>query len=57
MSTPKDAYRIGDYLTKSIKIKVECHCGWHGIVDDLLGSDDEDTLWCPQCGTSGWIYS
>jgi len=33
-------------------------CGWRGSVAELLGVDpDEDTtLWCPQCGTSGWVY-
>ena len=33
-------------------------CGWRGETVELLGVDpDEDpTLWCPQCGTSGWEY-
>jgi len=56
MGAPEDSYRIGDYFDKPLKWRVECCCGWKGVVDDLLGVDDEETLWCPQCRTTGWVY-
>ena len=35
-------------------------CGWRGSVVDLLedpdDSDPRSTMWCPQCGSTGWIY-
>lgn len=40
--------------------QVTCPCGWHGCVYDLLGvdrdEDDTNTMWCPQCKTTGWFY-
>jgi hypothetical protein len=39
------------------KIKVVCQCGWKGHAGQLLGVDDEDTLWCPRCRTIGWEYA
>ncbi len=58
MSAPKDAYRIGDYfISTPLKWEVHCPCGWHGTVDDLLGVDYNNTLWCPQCQGTGWVYS
>ena len=31
-------------------------CGWKGHVTELVAVPDEETLWCPQCGGSCWIY-
>lgn len=31
-------------------------CNWHGRGYELLCEPDTSTLWCPQCGTSGWTY-
>lgn len=38
--------------------KVTCDCGWRGGVWELLGidPDEDETLWCPQCGGIGWTY-
>lgn len=34
-------------------------CGWHGNFVELLGvdPDEDETLWCPQCGSSGWVFN
>lgn len=33
-------------------------CNWKGGTAELLGIDpDEDqTMWCPRCGSIGWMY-
>lgn len=33
-------------------------CGWKGHTTDLLcvDPDENTTMWCPQCGTSSWLY-
>ena len=31
-------------------------CNYHGFGYELLCEDDEDTLWCPRCGTAGWAW-
>lgn len=31
-------------------------CGYQGTADELLGEENEDTLYCPVCGTAGWIW-
>ena len=36
--------------------KIECGCGFRGRLGDLLANDD-DTMWCPRCGSSGWMYA
>ena len=38
---------------------VECQCGWHGHVTELLGVDPDEnsTMWCPQCTCATWEYS
>lgn len=37
--------------------KVKCQgCGWSGGIWELLAVDEEETMWCPLCKTSGWIY-
>lgn len=39
------------------RMKVRCQgCRWRGHVGELLGEDDESTLWCPQCGGATWVY-
>lgn len=39
---------------------VNCPCGWHGLMGELLVDPDDknpdSTMWCPECNTSGWIY-
>lgn len=37
-------------------VTVSCSCGWKGHVGQLLGEDEDDTLWCPQCQGAGWTY-
>ena len=37
--------------------RVKCKCGWKGRAGQLLGVDENDTMWCPQCRTWGnWVY-
>ena len=31
-------------------------CNYSGMGEELLCTDDDDTLWCPMCRTSGWIW-
>lgn len=31
-------------------------CGTRGKGHDLLCEEDDTTLWCPNCGTSDWIW-
>jgi len=33
-----------------------CSCGYSGKGHELLCEEDETTLWCPVCGTAGWIW-
>ena len=33
-----------------------CDCGYQGIAPELLVEEDDTTLWCPQCRTTGWIW-
>lgn len=33
-----------------------CECGYHGKGHELLCEEEETTLYCPQCGTAGWIW-
>ena len=57
MSAPDNAYRIDKFGGDDIShIKVSCPCGWHGHLGELLGVDDEETLWCPWCRTAAWTY-
>lgn len=36
---------------------VTCRCGWKGPGGHLLGVDENETLWCPQCRTWGnWTW-
>jgi len=67
MSAPKHAEPLGldgwiDQKTgkecdKSDFPKVKCECGFRGGVWELLGVDEEDTMWCPRCRTAGgWMY-
>lgn len=43
-------------------IRITCSCGWRGCVTELmtcgLPAEEEcgTDLWCPVCGTIGWIY-
>lgn len=43
-----DGNELGSY-------SCEC-CGAEGRLGDLLGVDDDDTLWCPVCRTSSVIF-
>ena len=36
--------------------RVKCDCGWRGDIGELLGCDETETMKCPQCTSSGWIY-
>ena len=31
-------------------------CGYKGKAGELLCVKEEDTLWCPICRTSGWVW-
>ena len=54
---PTGSYRIGDYFRHKVLLPCKCYCGWKGVIDDLLGTDDDDILYCPQCKNSGgWYY-
>ena len=33
-----------------------CDCGYKGEAGELLVEEDDTTMWCPQCGTAGWIW-
>ncbi len=67
MSAPKHAYPIGkptrdsgnkDEIANLETLPVfECDCcGYVGGGKELLGVDDESTMWCPICRTSGWVW-
>lgn len=68
MSAGKDAKPIGlnGWLIKGRDISadevksslpgVSCDCGWNGGLWELLEEDGSETIWCPQCRTSGWEY-
>lgn len=67
MAAPGHAKPIGEegwfepFVPKGRRVPppVRCDgCGWRGVVTELLGVDPEEqqTLWCPRCGTSGWTY-
>lgn len=38
------------------KITLSCECGFHGSVGELLVIDDDAGMFCPNCGSPGWIY-
>jgi len=71
MSAPEHAKPVGtggwrnadDSLLSKEEVEADpafqviCQCGWKGHVGQLLGVDEEDTLWCPQCRTIGWEYT
>lgn len=63
MSAPKDAKRLDAHASaekkKDYKLeRVKCSCSWSGHLGELLCEEqgDDETLWCPQCRTSGWDY-
>ena len=60
MSAPEDAKPIGCEGCQDNDLPdFECQgCGYSGSGSELLGTDpDEDpTLWCPVCETSGWAW-
>lgn len=31
-------------------------CNHVGKGEHLLGVNDEETMWCPRCRTSGWVW-
>jgi len=65
MSAPETAYPIGPVLydsegrevSRRKQANVVCTCSWRGKFGDLLGTNNEETLWCPQCKTTGWCFS
>ncbi len=61
MSAPDNAKPIGEPDTNmddgKISPLVKCYsCNWEGRWMELLGVDDEKTLWCPLCKSSGWEF-
>lgn len=34
----------------------KCPCGYEGRGHELLCVDESETLWCPVCRTSGWVW-
>jgi len=60
MSAPKDAYVIGDTTQRNensiLCTPVICKCGWQGSFCQLLGHDDHDQQWCPQCRKTNWKW-
>jgi hypothetical protein len=49
----------GNPVAKGKLPGANCPCGWSGKVFELLADDDSDntTLYCPQCETSGWLFT
>lgn len=62
MSAPDDAYVLqegcdGPTNMKPFTIPVVCEsCGWKGTWGALLGSDDQETIWCPMCRVAAWVW-
>ena len=58
MSAPEHAEPIGESDTSIPLPDFECAgCGYVGNGSELLGVDDDDlNLWCPICGTMGWVW-
>jgi len=70
MSAPKKSYPVGKPAERDDRGRaLDAHgkpippqpvtcggCGWKGDMLDLLGCDDENTLWCPLCGSSTWSF-
>ena len=60
MAAPNYAEPIGDPDDGEELPDFECECcGYEGNGRELLGVDPDEntTLWCPQCRTSGWIWA
>ena len=58
MSAPENARPIGKPPNDSEDLPTfECMgCGYKGGGEELLGVDDQETMWCPICKTSGWVW-
>ncbi len=59
MSAPDYAEPIGEPEDGPPLPDFECECcGCEGNGSELLGVDPEEdsTLWCPQCGSSAWVW-
>lgn len=57
MSAPQDATPIG--ASEGEELRFHCDgCGYEGDHSELLGVDPDEnsTMWCPMCGTSGWTW-
>ncbi len=40
-----------------LETSVKCVCGFKGNAGDLLCTQEETTMWCPQCKTSAWQWA
>jgi hypothetical protein len=62
MGAPAGAYPIGKYTAADEQAKnplppFVCQaCGGSGDGYTLLGVDDVDTMWCPNCGSTHWHW-
>ena len=57
MGAPKNAEAIGNPDDGSSLPDFQCQgCGGTGNGNELLGVEDDQTLWCPYCGCSGWEW-
>lgn len=60
MSAGKDAipmWKENIAWKKSAPEPVTCWgCNWKGPAYELLVEPDNQTMYCPQCGTSGWVF-
>jgi hypothetical protein len=42
---------------QNAKEPVQCYgCEWKGQAYDLLCEADSQTLWCPQCRSTNWVF-
>lgn len=55
-TAPSRAKSLKDYGNEpdDDEPEVACQCGFHGILNDLLAIEEDETLWCPRCKT--WAY-
>lgn len=66
MSAPNDAITLEEYadhadwgMANAKHLTFECTgCGYKGAAGELLTEPEgsNQTLWCPQCRTSGWVW-
>lgn len=62
MSAPDDAItlkeELADWPENLDELRFKCPCGYRGMAEELLvdSTGREDTMWCPVCRLSGWVW-